>query len=165
MEQFSNMLWRHPPLSLPGGWILENKSKGFWKCKKRRLYMAVFVLLFLIETFIAIFIKDAIIRPYIGDILVVPVVYTFVRIFVPEGLKWLWGYVVLFAVAVEISQYFQMAKLLGLESNRLARVIIGSVFDWKDIVCYIIGGALIVLAEKWLLPARLATSPKGNLDH
>ncbi len=127
---------------------MNNKIKEVLGNKRRWLYLAIFVLLFLTEVFIALFVKDAIIRPYVGDILVVPVVYTFVRIIVPERLKWLWIYVVLFAVAVEISQYFQLAKLLGLENNRLARLLMGSVFDWKDIMCYIIGGVLIIVTEK-----------------
>lgn len=128
---------------------IQKKDDGRQGRSRRRLYYgAAFILLFLIEAFIAVFVHDAFVRPYVGDVLVVPVVYTFVRIFLPDGVPWLWLYVVLFAVAVEVSQYFQLASLLGLEKYRFANMILGSVFDWGDILCYVAGGLLTAAAEK-----------------
>ena len=48
-------------------------------------YLAAFVILFLIEAAIALWVHDRFIRPYIGDVLVVVLVYVFVRIFFPSG--------------------------------------------------------------------------------
>ena len=42
------------------------------------------VILLLTEVLIALYVHDAFVRPYIGDVLVVIVIYTFIRIFVPE---------------------------------------------------------------------------------
>ena len=79
--------------------------------------------------------------------LVVVLVYCFVRVFVPRGLKRLPLYVFLFAVCVEVLQYFRLAELLGLQGNTAARIILGSVFDWKDIACYGAGCLLIQIFE------------------
>ena len=54
----------------------------------------------LIEVLIAIYVHDAFVRPYIGDVLVVVVIYTFIRIFVPERCKLLPLYVFIFAALV-----------------------------------------------------------------
>ena len=48
-------------------------------------------------------------------------------------------YVFLFAVGIEILQYFQLVQLLGLEGNKILRILLGSVFDVMDILCYAIG--------------------------
>ena len=100
---------------------------------------------FLIDLIIALHVHDRIIRPYIGDMLVV--VYCFVRVFVPRGMKRLPLYVFLFAVCVEVLQYFRLAEMLRLQGNAAARIILGSVFDWKDIACYGAGCLLIQIFE------------------
>ena len=41
----------------------------------------------------------------------------------------------------------RLAELLGLQGNTAARIILGSVFDWKDIACYGTGCLLIQIFE------------------
>ena len=123
--------------------MIGNKSKK----RKRLIFAGLFAVLFLIEVWIALFVHDQFIRPYIGDVLVVIVVYSFVRIFCPVGIHMLPLYVFLFAVFVEILQYFHLVELLGLQANPFARVILGSVFDWKDIGCYAVGCILLGILE------------------
>ncbi len=115
--------------------------------KKRMVYLIATAGVFLIEFLIAIFVHDNFVRPYIGDVLVVVLLYTFVRIFLPEGVRLLPLYIFLFAVGVEVLQYFRIAEVLGLSDNRVLSVVIGSVFDWKDIVCYGVGCGLLGIFE------------------
>ena len=129
---------------------------------KRAYYAVAFFILLLIEIAIAIYVHDDFIRPYIGDVLVVGVVYLFVRIFVPDGVKLMPFYVFIFAVLVEILQYFQLISLLGLEKNTFARILIGSTFDLKDIFCYFIGFIVILGLE--LLPIRGFDRGDSNED-
>jgi len=105
---------------------------------------AIFLLLFAIEAAIAIWIDDRIIRPLVGDLLVVILVFYFVRAFLCVRTRWLALGSLAFAWAVEFSQYFRLVERLGLADNRLARTVIGSVFDWKDLVAYTIGAAIVV---------------------
>ena len=70
------------------------------KSRQRMGYLAAFVILFLIEAAIALWVHDRFSRPYIGDVLVVVLVYVFVRIFFPSGARHLVLYVFLFAVCV-----------------------------------------------------------------
>ena len=114
---------------------------------KRIFYLIIFILLIVVETLIALYVHDDFIRPYIGDIIVVMVLYSFVRIFIPEKYRLLPLYIFIFSVAVEVMQYLKIINILGLQNNSFARVIIGSVFDLKDIACYGIGCLILALYE------------------
>lgn len=118
------------------------------KSKIRLLYLAGFLIMLFIEVIIALYVHDAFIRPYVGDMLVVVLVYFFVRIIKPEGIKHLPLYVFIFAAGVEILQYFQLVRLLGLESNTFLRIILGSIFDIKDIAGYGAGCLLLWAYER-----------------
>lgn len=111
--------------------------------RKRIAYIIAFLLFFIIELVIALYVRDRFIRPYIGDMLVVVLVYCFVRIFVPDKYRLMPLYVFLFACFIEGLQYLDIVKVMGLEQNRIMRTVIGSVFDWKDIFCY--GAGCIIL--------------------
>ena len=54
--------------------------------KKRIFYIISFLVIFCIEVLIALYVRDRFIRPYVGDMLVVVLVYSFVRIFLPTGI-------------------------------------------------------------------------------
>ena len=111
-------------------------------------YLLLFVILFASEVCIALFFKDTVIRPFIGDCLVVILIYCFVRIFLNVNyLKAALG-VFIFACVIEILQYFDYVKLLGLEQNRVLSVAMGRTFEWLDFAAYLAGFLIIVAVEK-----------------
>lgn len=118
--------------------------------KKRLGYFAATIVIFLIELLIALFVRDDFIRPYVGDMLVVVLVYTFLRIIFPEKPRLLPLYVFLFAAGVEALQGIHIVELLGLQEKRFISVLIGTTFDWKDIVCYGVGCLLLGIWEIYL---------------
>lgn len=77
----------------------------------------------------------------------VVVLYFLVRTFFPKRCKWLPVFLFLFATGIEFLQYLNLVELLELSDNRLMRTILGSVFDWKDIVCYGVGCAVLQIGE------------------
>lgn len=113
------------------------------------VYTAVTILLLIIEILIALYVHDDFIRPYAGDILVVVVIYSFLRIWIPEKVRLLPLYVFLFAVFVEVLQYFDLAALLGLGDNRFFRILLGATFDIRDILCYG-AGCLVLGIWEWI---------------
>lgn len=124
------------------------------KRKKQRIkYMIAFLLLLFVEVLIALYIRDSFIRPYLGDMLVVIVIYCFIRIFAPDKFSLLPLYIFIFATWVEVLQYFNLIQILGLENNRFLRVLVGTVFDIKDIACYGVGclflGAIELVKDKY----------------
>jgi len=104
--------------------------------KKRMLYLLATLLLLIMEVWIALFIHDNVIRPYFGDVLVVIVIYTFIRFWIPDKMRLLPLYVFLFSICVELLQAVDIVHVLGLENNHFLSILIGSVFDVKDIICY-----------------------------
>lgn len=115
--------------------------------KKRKFYIIAFLVIFCIEVLIALYVRDSFVRPYMGDVLAVVLVYCFVRIFLPTGIPRMPLYVFFFACFIEMMQYFRLAETFGI-TDRTARIILGSTFDWKDIACYAAGCLLILLAEQ-----------------
>lgn len=81
--------------------------------EKRIFYIISFLMIFCIEVLIALYVRDSFVRPYMGDALVVVLVYSFVRIFIPTGIPRLPFYVFLFACFVEILQYFSIGGNAG----------------------------------------------------
>ena len=128
--------------------------------RRRLIYFGAFVIVLLIEVCIALWVNDSFVRPYLGDVLAVMAVYFLVRVFMPTGVKWLLLYVFLFAVCVEISQYFHLVHILGLENNRVVSILLGGVFDVTDILSYGIG-CLIVWGVPLLLRHRRSSVSDG----
>jgi hypothetical protein len=111
-------------------------------------YLVAFIIFFITEVLIAVYVHDDFIRPYVGDILVVILLYCFIKIFVPYKAKLMPLYIFIFSAFVEILQYFKLVEVLGLQDNRFVRIVIGSVFDLKDILCYGVGCILLYGYEK-----------------
>lgn len=118
--------------------------------KINKKYLITFIILFIVEVFIALFVKDTIIRPYVGDILVVILLYVLIKAFIVKEIKLLPIYIFLFATLVEIMQYFKIVEILNLQDNKLMSTLIGTSFDFKDILCYLAGSIIIILWEKFL---------------
>lgn len=118
-----------------------------------RKYFTLAIILFLIELYIAIFIKDAIIRPYGGDFLVVIFLYCLLKSFFRIPVKNAIFGVLLFAFAVEGLQYLKIVNLLNLQDNEIASAVLGNHFEWLDILIYILAAISIYLVEL----ARLRT--------
>ena len=106
------------------------------KKKLRITYLILFLSLFAAEVVIALFVHDAFVRPYIGDVLVVILICAFLRIFIPDKIRFLPVFVTLFAVFIEALQYFDFVNLIGLADNVIISTVIGRTFDIKDIICF-----------------------------
>ena len=117
--------------------------------KERLFYALLFGGVFVVEVLIALFVSDNFVRPYVGDVLVTVLLCAFVRIFFPDSIKLLPLYIFLFAAAVEVAQFFDIVKLLGLEKISFLSVIIGRTFSFADIICYAVGCALFFIAERF----------------
>ncbi len=118
------------------------------KIRFRFIYFALFLLILTVEVLIALFARDSIIRPFAGDVLVIVLIYYFLRIFLNYApLKLALG-VLIFAFVIEILQYFDYVKLLGLEKNRILSVMLGRTFERLDFAAYFAGFLLIIVGEK-----------------
>ena len=106
-------------------------------------YFSIMLGLIVLEVLIAVYVHDQFIRPIVGDFIVVAVLYCFVRSFLRTPPKYLAGYVFIFASCVEVSQYFHLVEVLGVQDNTFLRIALGTTFDLWDIIAYAFGCALL----------------------
>ena len=58
--------------------------------------------------------------------------------------------VLLFSYTVEILQYLKIINVLGLQHSGIARIVIGTSFEWIDLLAYTAGVVIILFVEKQL---------------
>ncbi len=112
---------------------------------KRSVCAVIFAALLAIEIVIALFVRDNFVRPYIGDVLAVVCVYFAARIVFVNKPRFLSVFVTLFAFAVELVQLTDLSDLFG-EGSAFS-IIVGGTFDFKDLVCYLVGGIVCLLLD------------------
>ncbi len=117
-------------------------------------YAIIAVLLFAIEVLIALFVSDPFVRPYVGDMLAVALVYAALRAVTPMRLVPALAVTLVIAYAIEFAQLFGVLGALGVGDNRLARVVLGGVFDPMDLFAYVAGAVLVVGVEVGLRRGR-----------
>ena len=118
------------------------------KLRFNKNYFLLLLLLLIIEILIALFVNDSFVRPYIGDLLVVILIYCFIKSFFPTQVMKTAIAVLLFACTIETLQYFNLVQKLGLQDSKAARIIIGSAFEWKDMLAYVAGIGLVLMIER-----------------
>ncbi len=119
--------------------------------KIRKIYALLFAALMLTEILIAAFVKGGFVRSYLGDVFITLLICFFVQALFKKRIKFLPLYVFIFSVIVEVCQYFDLVKLLGLENYRLISVWFGRSFSFYDIICYAVGCALFFAVDFFAL--------------
>lgn len=112
-------------------------------------YAVLAVVVFLAEVAIALWVRDCFIRPYLGDVLAVILVYLALRAVTAMRVLPAAFAAFMIGVGVELAQWLTLADHLRLAEDGMARVALGSHFDIHDILCYAVGAAIIVVAERW----------------
>lgn len=113
-------------------------------------HFLITILLFATETAIAYFHFNSFIRGFLGDTLVILLLYSFLKIFIRNQVLKTAISVLAFAYVVELLQLLNIAEKLNIHSEILL-TIIGSVFDWRDLIAYTLGFLVILLIEKKII--------------
>ena len=113
-------------------------------------YFWLTIVIFLAEILIAMFVNDRIIRPYGGDFLVVIMLYCLIRSFTLWPVNLTAVLVLIFAYGLEVLQYFNYVDMLGLGSFPIARIVLGTTFQWGDMLAYTLGILFVMIVEKKL---------------
>lgn len=114
------------------------------------------LVIFAVEVLIATVFKSwFFVRAYLGDVFVVMLVYTFILTFfeVKNKSKLILG-VFIFAVSIEVLQYFKTADVLGFKEGSIPHIMLGNSFSWVDILCYAAGCLLIDVFNKFFVSKK-----------
>ncbi|MBT3301147.1 MAG: DUF2809 domain-containing protein [Bacteroidetes bacterium] len=122
-------------------------------------YFGLAVLIFLVEIAIALFVHDNFIRPYIGDLLVVVLIYCFIKSFLKLPVLTVALFVLIFSFSIEILQFLNIVEKLGLENSKTAKIVIGTSFNWLDLLAYLTGIGFVLITEKYWVAKKLKARP------
>ena len=114
----------------------------------RKNYFLLTIILLFVEICIAVFINDRFIRPYLGDFLVVILLYCFVRSFFNISILLAAVIVLVFAFGIELLQYLNFVKVIGLQHSKIANTVLGHSFAWMDILAYVLGIFFVLVCER-----------------
>lgn len=114
----------------------------------RKKHFLIALILFMVELYIVLDVRDAFVRPYLGDFLVVILQYCFFRAFLNRRILSIAMGVLLFSYFIEITQYYGLIYSLGWEHSFLAHMVLGSTFKWLDMLAYTLGIAVVVIFEE-----------------
>jgi hypothetical protein len=116
---------------------------------KRNIYLIISSITLLIGLSLVIFFSDLQnLRGYFGDFLIVIFLFcclksVFIRLnSIVSGI-----FILSFSIFIEILQYFEISKYFD-NSNIIFQIIIGSTFDFLDILMYLSGTLVIVIIDK-----------------
>tara|TARA_R110002050_G_scaffold295079_1_gene453538 strand:- start:5767 stop:6150 length:384 start_codon:yes stop_codon:yes gene_type:complete len=115
--------------------------------KLNKTYLIITILLFITEALIAIYLKSGFIRHTFGDFLVVILLYSFFKSFIPNNHFKIAISVLAFAFFIEFLQLANILETLNLQNNYLIKVILGSSFQISDLVAYTLGTVTILIIE------------------
>lgn len=112
---------------------------------QRRACAGIAAALFGVEVIIALYVRDGFVRPYLGDVLAVMGVHFALRAAAPVRPVGAAAVAFLIGCVIEGAQGVHLLDMLGLGHVTLLRIVLGSQFEWRDILAYS-AGALAALA-------------------
>ena len=120
--------------------------------KRRVVYLISAMICFAICVLIVAFFSQArFIRGFIGDVVIISLMYFLIKVFIDVKPLMLALFTLTAAFVVEFLQYFRIIDFLGLKHSRVARIVIGSVFDPMDLLAYFIGAILVYAIDTGLI--------------
>ncbi|MBE9031725.1 DUF2809 domain-containing protein [filamentous cyanobacterium LEGE 11480] len=122
-------------------------SKKLLRFDQRAFAISLIVLA--LEVLIALFFRDRFVRYFLGDVLVVVLIGYIIRAFWAIRLPIIAFGSLIFAYGVELAQYFNVLGWLGWQDIAIAQLLLGTTFDWTDLIAYTIGAGLILWLDRW----------------
>ena len=125
------------------------------KLSNNKVYAILACLLVITEVVIATKLNNFhYIRHYFGDFLVVILLYFMVRSVVRISPKPLAIGILVFAILVEVAQYFHLADALGLAQGGVARIVLGASFSITDLLMYTAGSWFVYWLDVFIIERR-----------
>ncbi|MDO6598269.1 DUF2809 domain-containing protein [Oceanihabitans sp. 2_MG-2023] len=116
-----------------------------FQCNKN--YSIAAIVLFIVEAFIATFLKDGFIRHTFGDYLVVILLYCMFKSVIKTKPFYIAIAVFIIAYGIEFLQLTHFLEVLKLQNNTVAKIILGSTFSIQDLIAYTLGIITILIFE------------------
>lgn len=116
--------------------------------KFSKIYFTLFLVLFCIEAFIAYFLKTGFIRHTFGDFLVVIMLYCLLKSFIELKPITMSLIVLSISFTIEFLKLTPFLEYINLQDNIITKTVLGSTFNYSDLVAYTLGVLTIIIVEK-----------------
>ncbi|MFE8729698.1 ribosomal maturation YjgA family protein [Aeromonas hydrophila] len=104
----------------------------------KRKFLFIFMGGLIVIFGIGFYAEGAFWRGFLGDVMIVVLLFSFFNMIVIQP-AWRGAIAALIlSFVVETFQYFHLVDFLGIE-NKFIRIVIGTHFDWLDIIAYTLG--------------------------
>ncbi len=101
-----------------------------------------------LEICIARFAHDRFVRPYVGDFLATILLYCLLRSVWSAPAGRAAAVALLVSYAIEVAQLAHLLSWLGWQHSKPARLVLGSQFEWGDMLAYTLGAAVVLGLEQ-----------------
>lgn len=118
--------------------------------KFNKNYFIIFLIIFFIEVCIAYFLKTGFIRHTFGDFLAVILLYSLIKSFII--IKPLVATLIVLTISftIEFLQLTPFLEWMNLQDNVYAKIVLGSTYQFSDLVAYSFGALFILIIENTL---------------
>ncbi|WP_421276967.1 DUF2809 domain-containing protein [Aeromonas veronii] len=104
----------------------------------KRKFLFIFISSLAVVLGIGFYAEGAFWRGFLGDVMIVILLFSFFNVMVIQP-AWRGAIAALIlSFVAETFQYFHLVDFLGIE-NKFIRVVVGTHFDWLDIIAYTLG--------------------------
>ncbi len=135
------------------------RSSNSITMKRRIVYFCLSIFCFMLCVFIVkLFSNIPFVRGFIGDIVVISLIYFLLKGFYDFHERKLTCFILIIAFTTEFLQFLKLTTYLGLENNKVAQLVLGSVFDPYDLLAYTIGAIFTYFIDTRLVKFILAKS-------
>ncbi len=100
-----------------------------------------------LETGIARFAHDRFVRPYVGDFLATILLYCLLKSGWSAPAGRVGAVALLLSYAIELAQLAHLLRWVGWQQSPVARLVLGSQFEWGDMLAYTLGAAVVLAIE------------------
>lgn len=117
------------------------------KLKFNDTYFVLFIVLLFTEIAIAVCLQTGFIRHTFGDYLVTILMYCFFQSFFKMNPINLGISVLAFSFVIEFYQLINILEILNLHNNKIISIILGSTFQFTDLIAYTLGIVTVLIVE------------------
>lgn len=125
------------------------------KFRFNKIYFITFIVLFVIEVLIALFLKDGFIRFTIGDFIVVMLLYCFFKSFIKTRAIYVAIATVVIAYGIEFLQLTNFVRWGILKDYKWISIVLGNHFSIGDLVAYSLGIICVLYIDIYFLKREL----------
>lgn len=114
-----------------------------------KTYLAISILLLVVEIAIALFVNDQFIRPIFGDYLASILLFYMIATFAKFSENKIAFITLLISYIIEVLQYIHILELLHLDKIKILNIVLGNSFSWTDMLAYSLGILTVLLIHNF----------------